>query len=136
MTHKKRAETMKRLSRLQSRLHQMAAIRLAEAEQSKLKLTGDRDALLQALSSDGMLGHLTIVAAAKRLHTLEARIAEANAECQSREQVVREEGRKAKLTETASSRADRQYREELDRRELAESIERWLLGRSSLGKAP
>jgi hypothetical protein len=127
---KRRLEALARIGKLQKQLHKLASWRLAQLGARRDQLAEDERAMLQALG-DGVSAYGgPAEAGLRRIWGVEAEIADADADYAAQSRQAFAQGARAKLAERVHDGLDARYRDQKQRKELAELIER------SLGKPP
>jgi len=127
---KRRLETLARIGKLQRQLHDLAAWRLAQIGQRRDGLAEDEQATWRAVG-EGLAAYGPLAEVAMgRIRRLEAEIAAADAAYAAQSREAFKEGARAKLAERAHDDLEGKFRDQQQRRELAELIER------TLGKPP
>jgi len=128
---KKRIDALTRIGKLQSRLHDLGRSHLTALAHEQAGLSEDLSAVLVALETGELaygpqakLGARHIRALQKRLDALAREQDQARLKAQAH-------GVRAKLAEKAAETASQRYRDEKERKELAELIERAIAQRAA-----
>lgn len=123
---KRRLEALARIGRLQKQLHELAAWRLAQIGRRRDGLADEQRATWAAvgegLSAYGPPAEATM----RRIRRLEIEIAAAEAAYAVQSRQAFKEGARAKLAERAHEDLEAKFRDQQQRRELADLIERSL----------
>ena len=127
---KRRLEALARIGKLQKQLHELASWRLAQLGARRDRLAEDERAMLQAMGEGVSAYGAPAEAGLRRICGVEADIAAADAAYAAQSRQAFAQGARAKLAERAHDGLDARYRDQKQRKELAELIER------SLGKPP
>jgi len=127
---KRRLEALARIGRLQKQLHELASWRLAQIGARRDRLAEDERAMWQAMGEGVSAYGAPAEAGMRRISGIEAEIAAAEAAYAAQSRQAFAQGARAKLAERAHDGLEAKYRDQKQRKELAELIER------SLGKPP
>jgi len=127
---RRRLESLARIGGLHKQLHELAEWRLAEIGRRRDELARDERAMWSAIGAGLSAYGAPAEAALRRIRGLEAEIAAAEAEYAAQSQRAFKQGARAKLAERAHEDLEAKYRDQQQRKELAELIER------TLGKPP
>jgi len=127
---KRRLETLARIGKLRKQLHELASWRLAQIGQRRDGLVEDERAMWEAMGEGLSAYGATAEAAMRRIRRVEAEIAAAEAAYAAQSRQALKEGARAKLAERAHDELDAKYRDQSERKALAELIEH------ALGKPP
>jgi hypothetical protein len=127
---KRRLEVLARIGRLQKQLHELAAWRLAQIGRRRDGLVADERAMWEAMGEGLSAYGAPAEAALRRIRRLETEIAAAEAAHAAQSRQAFKEGSRAKLAERAHDGLEAKYRDQNQRKALAELIEH------SLGKPP
>jgi hypothetical protein len=127
---KRRLETLARIGKLRKQLHELASWRLAQIGQRRDGLVDDERAMWEAMGEGLSAYGATAEAAMRRIRRVEAEIAAAEAAYAAQSRQALKEGARAKLAERAHDELDAKYRDQSERKALAELIEH------ALGKPP
>jgi hypothetical protein len=123
---RRRLDSLERIGALQKQLHDKAVWRLAELERQRDGLAEDHRAMWRAMG-EGLAAYGQPAAAAlRRILRLEQEIGAANAACADQSRRALEQGARAKLVDRAHERLEAKYRDQSERRELADLIEQTL----------
>jgi hypothetical protein len=121
---KKRLEALQKIGRLQKQMHDLAIWRLTALDRAREELAESHRQMLDALASGFLSFGAPALAATRRVRALEKEIAAAAAECETQTKRVLDQGVRAKLADRAYEDAGAEYREQRQRKELAELIDR------------
>jgi hypothetical protein len=127
---KRRLEVLARIGKLQKRLHELATWRLAQIGRRRDGLVEDERAMWEAMGEGLSAYGRPAEAAMRRIRGIEAEIAAAEAAYDAQSGHAFKEGARAKLAERAHDELEAKYRDQNQRKALAELIEQ------SLGKPP
>jgi len=127
---KRRLEALARIGKLQKQLHELAAWRLAQIGRRRDALVEDERAMWEAMGEGLSAYGPPAEAAMGRIRRIEAEIAAAEAAYAAQSRHAFKEGARAKLAERAHDGLEAKYRDQNQRKALAELIEH------SLGKPP
>jgi hypothetical protein len=120
---KKKLEALAKIERLHRQMHDLAVWRLAELESARAGLTEDHRAMLAAMDGGVLSCGAPAVAATRRLRALEVKIVAAEAQCAAQAKRAFEQGARAKLADRALGDVEARYRDQKQRKELAELID-------------
>jgi hypothetical protein len=124
---RRRLASLEKIGALQKQLHDMAVWRLAELERRREGLADDRSAMWRAMGGDGLAAYGQPAASAlRRIRRLEQEIAALESECEAQSRHALDQGARSKLAERARDGVEAQYRDQQQRRDLADLIERTL----------
>jgi hypothetical protein len=129
-------EKLKRIARLQKRLHELSSWRLGVLNRRCDDLAGDRFEMLEALGDGWMAFGAPAAAGTRRVRALEVDLAAARADCDARAAEAREQGARLRQSERAVAAAAARCRAATERRDLAASIEGTLHRRPSVPRKP
>jgi hypothetical protein len=104
-------------------MHDLAVWRLAALEREREALIEDHRAMLAAMEGDMMAYGGFAAAGVRRIRSLEVKIAAADAARAAQSKRALDLGTRAKLVERALGGVAAQYREQKERKELAELID-------------
>jgi hypothetical protein len=127
---KRRLEALARIGKLQKQLHELATWRLAQIGRRRDGLVEDERAMWEAMGEGLSAYGPPAEAAMRRIRGIEAEIAAAEAAYAAQSGQAFKEGARAKLAERAHDELEAKYRDQNQRKALAELIEH------SLGKPP
>jgi hypothetical protein len=127
---KRRLEALARIGKLRKQLHELAGWRLAQIGRRRDGLVADERAIWRAMGEGLCAYGPPAEVGMRRIRRLEAEIAAAEAAYAAQSRHAFREGARAKLAERAHEGLEAKYRDQQQRKELAELIER------SLGKPP
>ena len=127
---KRRLDALARIGKLRKQLHELAGWRLAQIGRRRDGLVADERAIWRAMGEGVCAYGPPAEVGMRRIRRLEAEIAAAEAAYAAQSRRAFREGARAKLAERAHDGLEAKYRDQKQRKELAELIER------SLGKPP
>ena len=128
---KKRVDSLNRIGRLQSRLHELGRSRLSAIERQQASLGADLKSMFEALESADLAYGAPAKLSVRRIRTLQRRLDALSQEKTRAHEVAKAHALRAKLAEKAAETAAKAYRDERERKELAELIERALARRNA-----
>ena len=129
---KHRLDQLKRIERLQKRLHDLSLWRLTALGRRKDDLTGAHVEMIEALS-DGLMAYGGPAAAGtRRVRALELEIATAQVRFDAHAEETRGYGVRSRLAVRAVEDAAARYRREIEKKGLAELLE-WTLQAAASG---
>ncbi len=120
---KKRLETLEKIKRLQKQMHDLAVWRLSELGRERDDLAENHREMLEAMGRGVVSYGPPATAGMRRVRALEREIAAAAAEVEAQTRRAIDQGARAKLADRARESADARYREQRQRKELADLIE-------------
>lgn len=121
-----RVEKLKRIERLQKRLHDLSVWKLTHLAEERDKLTVAHAQMIQALG-EGLLSFGGAASAAtRRIRSIEIEINAAKAAHAAQAKHAFENGARSKLAEKVVDRAEGEARREMEKKTLVEQIE-WSL---------
>jgi hypothetical protein len=123
---KKRVEALEKIERVQRQMHELAVWRLTALEREREALAADHKAMLEAMGSGVSAYGAPAAAALRRIRAREREIAAAAAKHEALARHALDQGVRAKLADRALESADARYRDQKQRKELLELIERSL----------
>ena len=119
---KRRLEVLARIGKLQRELHELASWRLAQIGRRRDGLVEDQRAMWAAMG-DGLSAYgAPAEAALRRIRRIETEIAAAEAAYAAQSRQAFTEGARAKLAERAHDGLEAKYRDQNERKALAELI--------------
>ena len=121
---KKRLESIERIADVQRQLRRLAEAKLGELERRQTALQASRQELVGALNGDTHLHGLFVEAMARRVRSISSDIAQVERVKQAQAKRLLEQTGKLKRVERVASSLDRQYQVALEKRDLAELIDR------------
>jgi hypothetical protein len=127
---KRRLEVLARIGKVQKELHELASWRLAQIGRRRDGLVEDQRAMWAAMGEGLSAYGAPAEAALRRIRRIETEIAAAEAAYAAQSRHAFKEGARAKLAERAHDGLEAKYRDQTERKALAELIEH------SLGKPP
>ena len=128
---KKRIEALNRIGKLQARLHALERLRLIAIEQQQASLGADLKASFETPDSVDLAYGEQAKLTARRIRSLQRRLDALSHERTQAHQAAKAHGIRAKLAEKAVETAARAYRDQTERKELAELIDRALARRDA-----
>ena len=123
---KKRLDGLRRIERVQRQLNDLATWRLAALARARDSLEDSHREMLDAVGRDIASYGPLAVAATRRIRAIERQIDQAAAEHKNQATAALDQAARAKLADRAVGAADARYRAQLERKDLAELIERSL----------
>ncbi len=120
---RKRLDALERIERLQKQMHDLAVWRMTALGRERDDLAENHREMLEAMGRGLVSYGPPAAAATRRVRALEMQIAAAAAEYDALARRAFDEGARAKLADRARENADARYREQKQRKELAELIE-------------
>jgi hypothetical protein len=123
---KKRIESLVRIERVHSQMHDLAVWRLATLGRERDDLIENHRQMLEAMERGVSAYGAPAAAALRRVRALEREIAAAEAEVEAQKRRAIDQGTRAKLADRARESLEVKYREHNERKELADLIERSL----------
>ena len=123
---KKRLESLERIERVQSQMHDLALWRLAALGRERDDLVENHRQMLEAMGRGIAAYGAPAAAALRRVRALEREIAAAEAEYEAQTRRAIDQGTRAKLADRARESVEAKYRDQQQRKELADLIERSL----------
>jgi len=129
---KKKLDKLKRIEKLQKRLHDLSVWRLAHLAQQREQLATTHSEMIQSLG-DGLLQFGGAASAAtRRIRSIELEMASARNAFEAQSKTSQSHGARSRLAERAVETAAGQYRQELEKKSLSELIE-WSLQADNSG---
>jgi hypothetical protein len=123
---KKRLESLEKIERVQRQLHELAVWRLAALGRERDDLAANHQGMLEAMGRGLLAYGAPAAAATRRIRALEREMAAIAAAYEAQERQAVDQGARAKLADRARENVDARYREQKERKELADLIERSL----------
>jgi acetyl-CoA carboxylase carboxyltransferase component len=120
---KKRLEALEKIERLQKQLHDLAVWRLNALGRERDELAENHREMWEALGRGVAAYGPPAAAAMRHIRALERQIAAAEAEVEAQTRRAIDQGARAKLADRARESVDARYREQRQRKELADLIE-------------
>ena len=124
---KKHVDSLARIGRLASRMHELGKWRLSAIQQQQASLSDDLRAVFKALESGELAYGAQAKLGARRIRGLQKRLDALERESEQVQRVAHVQGMRAKLAEHAAETADKACREQEARKELADLVERTLM---------
>ncbi len=121
---KKRIDALTRLGKLQARMHDLGRWRLSAIEQEQTSLNEDLRAMFEALQSCDLAFGAQAKLSARHIRTLQRQLDSLARESTHVRAKAKAHGVTARLAEQAAETAARRYRDDRERKELADLIER------------
>jgi hypothetical protein len=128
---KKRIDALARVGRLQARMHDLGRWRLSAIEQEHASLSDDLKAVFEALESGDLAYGPQVKLSARRIRGLQKQLDSLARESDDVRKKAKAHGVSAKLAGQAAETAQRRYRDEKERKELADLIERAVARRNA-----
>ena len=120
---KKRLEALEKIERLQKQMHDLAVWRLAALGRERDGLADNHREMLEAIGRGVVFYGAPAAAAMRRIRKLEREIAAAAAEFEAQTRRAIDQGIRAKLADRVRENADARYRDQKQRKDLADLIE-------------
>jgi len=120
---KKRLETLVKVERLHKQMHDLAVWRLVGLERKRDRLIEEHREVLAAVEGGVLSYGAPAAIAMRRIRALEVEIVATSAECAAQSKRAFEQGARAKLADRALGVVDARYRDQMERKELAELID-------------
>jgi predicted GNAT family acetyltransferase len=128
---KKRLDALTRLGKLQARMHDLGRWRLSAIEQEQASLVDNLRAVFEALESGDLAYGAQAKLSGRRIRALQRRLDSLACESTHVREKARAHGISARLAEQAAETAARRYRDDRERKELADLIERSIARRNA-----
>ncbi|MBV9288191.1 MAG: hypothetical protein JO288_10265 [Hyphomicrobiales bacterium] len=128
---KKRIDALNRIGKLQASLHELERSRLIAIEQQQASLGADLKASFETPDSADLAYGEQAKLTARRIRSLQRRLDALSHERKQAHEATKAHGIRAKLAEKAVETAVRAYRDQKERKELAELIDRALAQRDA-----
>jgi len=128
---KKRFDALTRLGRLQARMHDLGRWRLSAIEQEQASLSDDLKAVFEALESGDLAYGAQAKLSGRRVRALQKQLDSLTRESDDVRKKAKAHGISARLAEQAAETAGRRYRDDKERKELADLIERAIARRAA-----
>jgi hypothetical protein len=129
MAMKKRVDSLTRIGKLASQLHELGRWRLTAIQQEQASLSDDLRAVFESLENGDLAYGAHAKLGARRIRALQRRLDTLERESERVSRAAHVQGVRAKLAEQAAETADKAWREHKARKELAELVELALLRR-------
>ncbi len=120
---KKRVDSLMRIGKLASQMHELGRWRLSAIQQEQASLSDDLRAVFEAMESGDLAYGAHANLSARRIRALQKRLDTLERESEQVSRAAHVHGVRAKLAEQAAETADKAWREREARKELAELIE-------------
>jgi hypothetical protein len=128
---KKRVDSLTHIGKLASQMHELGRWRLSAIEHERASLSDDLRAAFEALESSQFAYGAQAKFSMRRIRALQKRLDALALEFESLGRAAQVHGVRARLAEQAAETADKAYRDQEERKELAEIAERALLRRGA-----
>jgi hypothetical protein len=128
---KKRIDALNRLGKLQARMHDLGRWRLSAIAREQASLGDDLRAVFEALESGEFAYGSQAKLGARRVRGLQKKLDTLALESDAVREKAKAHGISAKLAEQAAETASRRYRDEKERKELADLVERAIARRNA-----
>jgi hypothetical protein len=128
---KKRIEALTRIGRQQSLMHELGRLRLTAIQREQAGLSEDLGAVFEALSSGNLAYGASAALSACYIRALQSRLDLLAHESDNARRKAQAHGIRAKLAGQAAELAARNHRDEKERKELADLVERAIARRSA-----
>ncbi len=128
---KKRVDSLARIEKLASQMHELGRWRLSAIEQEQACLSDDLRAIFLALESGDLAYGAQAKLGVRRIRALQKRLDTLERESERLSHTARQHGIRAKLAGQAAEAADKVYRDREARKELADIAERALIRRDA-----
>ncbi len=128
---KRRIDALTRLGKLQARMHDLGRWRLTAIEQEQAGLSDDLRAVFEALELGDLAFGAQAKLSARHIRALQKRLDSLARESKHVREKAKAHGVSAKLAERAAETAIKRYRDEKERKELADLIERTIARRNA-----
>ncbi|MGD1035623.1 MAG: hypothetical protein ABR878_00170 [Roseiarcus sp.] len=123
---KRRLQALEKIGRLHKEMHDLAVWRLNALSRERDDLARNHCEMLDAMERGVAAYGAPAAAGLRRIRALEKEIAAAAAEYEAQTRRAIDQGTRAKLADRARESADARYRDQRQRKELADLIERSL----------
>ena len=121
---KKRIDALTRLGKLQARMHDLGRWRLSAIEREQTCLNEDLRAVFEALQSGDLAYGAQVKLSARHIRSLQRQLDSLARESTHVRAKTKAHGVTARLAEQAAETAAQRHRDDKDRKELADLIER------------
>ncbi|MGO9422509.1 hypothetical protein [Roseiarcus sp.] len=128
---KKRVDSLTRIGKLASQMHDLGRWRLSAIQHEQACLSDDLRAVLEALETGELAYGAQAKLSARRVRALQKRLDALAHESERVSRAARVHGVRAKLAEQAAETAGKAWREHEARKDLAEIVERTLIKRDA-----
>jgi hypothetical protein len=128
---KKRVDALNRIVKLQARMHDLGRSRLTALEWRQASLASDLKIVFEMLESGDIAYGPQAKLPVRRIRSLQIRLDALASESNVARESAKAHGVRAKLAEKAAATAAKAYRDDKERNELAELIERALTRRDT-----
>lgn len=128
---KKRVDSLARIEKLASQMHDLGRWRLSAIEQEQASLSDDLRAIFVALESSDLADGAHAKLSARRIRALQKRLDTLARKSERLTHASKQHGIRAKLAGQAAEAAGKVYRDREARKELADVAERWLMRRDA-----
>jgi len=128
---KKRVDSLARIGKLASQMHELGRWRLTAIEREQATLSGDLSAAFAALEDGELAYGAQAKLSVRRIRALQERLDALQRESHEARRAAQVHGIRARLAEQAAETAGKALREREARKELAELIERTIIRRNA-----
>jgi len=128
---KKRVDSLARIGKLASQMHELGRWRLTAIEHEQATLSGDLRSAFEALEEGELAYGAQAKLSARRIRSLQKRLDALERECHEVSRAARVHGIRARLAEQAAETAGKAFREQEARKDLADLVERTLIRRNA-----
>jgi hypothetical protein len=128
---KKRLDALTRIGNLQSRMHDLGRCRLTAIERQQAGLAEDLRAIFETLESGDLAYGAQAKLSGRHIGALQRRLDALARESENVRRKAQAHGMRAKLAEQAIESVAARYRDLMERKELAELVERAIARRSA-----
>jgi hypothetical protein len=128
---KKRVDSLARIGKLASQMHDLGRWRLSAIEREQATLSDDLRAAFEALEGGELAYGAQAKFSARRIRALQTRLDALQRESHEARRAAHAHGIRARLAEQAAETAGKALREQEARKELADLIERTLVRRNA-----
>jgi hypothetical protein len=128
---KKRVDSLNRIGKLASQMHELGKWRLSAIQREQASLSDDLRAAFEALENGDLACGAQAKLSARRIRGLQKQLDTLAGESERVQRAAHGQGVRAKLAEQAAETADKAYREHEARKELADLVERALMRRDA-----
>ena len=131
---KQRRKSLEKILLLQDQLHKLSTWKLAALDQQRAALEETQKATIEAIDRDAIANGILVASATHRLRGIDKQIAVVKAQHVKQAQVALEQGARTKLAERLVDKVEAKYRNQQERSDLGDLIER-SLGKDSASSA-
>ncbi len=126
---KKRLDALTRIGKLQGRMHDLGRWRLSAIERQQAELSDDLRAVFEALETGALAYGAQAKLSVRHIRGLQKRLDSLARESELARREAQAHGIRSKLADQAIESAAARYRDDKERKELAELVERAILRR-------